>query len=88
MSGLDPGFAISRVIAEIENVRQLIRRSKDSFDDADENSTAFLTNRKADDIIKRLDGCIALLCNVVSPDDHSITVRKRAVEIATDMPSP
>jgi hypothetical protein len=85
MSGLDPGFAISRVIAEIADMRQLIGCSKDSFDDADENSTTFLTNREADDIIRRLGGCLTLLCNVVSPDDHSLTVRQRAVEIANEL---
>jgi hypothetical protein len=43
-----------------------------------------LTNREAADLIERLGRCIAALCHVVSPDDHSITTRVRAVVAAEE----
>jgi hypothetical protein len=80
--GLDPGYVISRVVADLEDVRQCVERSKDSFDDAGDDDSVFLTNGEAAELVKRLGRSIAALCHVVSPDEHSLVVRSRAADIS------
>ena len=75
---VNPSFAIQRVIADIDYVALLISEAvevsrKWEMDDVS------LTEKQADDILQRLSQGVRALCHASETDDHSTTVRARAV---------
>ncbi len=67
---------IGHVIADLVDIAAYMRIARDSWDDAEDDDTAFLTNADIDELVARLHQDIAGLRAVLDPARHTSVIRR------------
>jgi hypothetical protein len=66
---------LGAAISDIYEVRQILRKARDTFDDAEPDDQALLSNKECDELVLRLTHDIAALRIVLDPEAHSSVPR-------------